>query len=74
MSIYGAVADGAQTVRRYHNLWHGVALSSADAEPHAASAADLQKRQLQIIKANQELTYANDVFALIIKSLRDLQP
>ena len=74
MSVYGAVANGVRVSQGFQAEWFSTALENANAIPQNPSAADLQKRQILIIKANQELSYANDVLNYILKNIRDLQP
>lgn len=74
MSVYGAVANGVKVGQAYLGQWNSEVLSNAEAVPNNPSAAELQRRQLLIIKGNQELSYANDILNYILKNIRDLQP
>ena len=71
MNVYASVADSAQTVKQYQQLWTDRLLKQSD---DAIDAQDLQKHQQILLIANQNLGFANDVMSLILKNISSLQP
>lgn len=71
MNVYASVGDTAQTVKQYQTLWTDRLLKHTD---DVGSAADLQKHQQILLIANQNLGFANDVMALVLKNISSLQP
>jgi trans-aconitate methyltransferase len=72
MSVYAAAADGAQTVRRYQQLRLNEVLENA--QGNITDAGGLQKRQLDLLIANQNLQFANDIMTLVLRNISQLQP
>lgn len=72
MSVYATVAMGAQTVRNYQGQWLDYTLTRT--EYPQMSTAELQKVQLDLVRANQNLQFANDVMGLVLRNISQLQP
>ena len=71
MNVYASVADSAQTVKQYQQLWSDRLLSQTN-DP--VDAAELQRHQQILLISNQNLNFANDVMSLILKNISSLQP
>lgn len=72
MSVYAAAAQGAQGVRAYQKQWLDVVLTNV--QPGSTNAAILQKQQQQLLFANQNLQFANDIMNLVLRNVSQLQP
>lgn len=74
MSLYGVVANGAYAGGAYLRQWQAVTIETANSLQQNTTSEELNRKQVLLNKAYQELSFANDVLTQIVKSIKDLQP